>query len=566
MAHFSHQKSMKKRIFALSLGFLLMLVLSACSGNAQVQQSTSTSKQQLDSLLTHAQSIGVPGSLLQPIISQEKQLSATSAPLTLFDHQPATNYYSNLQQRYQALAVQVRGLEDQAIQQLDYQASLDLQDFESVLAKRQAQGFAETKTFANQLTQDQLLLAKAQYPKDYIQISNNARHSTQALRLIGPTYQALTTLQQSIKQLQVAHLDATALNQQAQNDLQLFRQANKPEDFMRLMDQINAHLQEVTVYSSQAIPYVSAAKLQQFSTDIALTKQYGQNVSTFQQRLEADKTALAQAKSFTAYLKVSSQITNDIAAIQFPMIQGEANYLLKQFHQEVKNWGSTHKYQDSYNGASYSQNFAYDQQGIGSDLDAAVQSAQTLDDYQTAIDLIKNDFTNLKAMEADAGDKTPWNQPHATDLQLMSYYKLSSSEVVVVSLIEQSWRLYQNGKLVKAFQITSGQYERPTPPGLWQIFVRQSPTVFKSSEPKGSAFWYPDTKINYAMEYHEGGYFFHDSWWRVNYGVGTNFPHYDTGGDESFAGNGSHGCINMAPADAAWMYANTGYGLAVLIY
>ena len=38
-----------------------------------------------------------------------------------------------------------------------------------------------------------------------------------------------------------------------------------------------------------------------------------------------------------------------------------------------------------------------------------------------------------------------------------------------------------------------------------------SPTEKRgSSEPKGSAFWYPPTDIQYAMEYHDGGYFFHE--------------------------------------------------------
>jgi lipoprotein-anchoring transpeptidase ErfK/SrfK len=48
--------------------------------------------------------------------------------------------------------------------------------------------------------------------------------------------------------------------------------------------------------------------------------------------------------------------------------------------------------------------------------------------------------------------------------------------------------------------------------------------------------------------------------------VGTSFPHDDSGGDQFFAGNGSHGCVNMVPADAAWLYTHTGYGLPVLIY
>jgi hypothetical protein len=213
--------------------------------------------------------------------------------------------------------------------------------------------------------------------------------------------------------------------------------------------------------------------------------------------------------------------------------------------------------------------YEYDQQGIGSDADAAVQSAQTADDYQAAIDLINNDLLHLKAMEADYTDSTPWNQPHATDIQLMKHYNLDSSnsgEVFVVSLVEQTLRYYNNGQLVRAFHITSGQFDKPSPPGFWSIFQRQSPTIFKSSEPKGSAFWYPDTNINYAMEYHEGGYFFHDAWWRADYGPGTNFPHYDSGGDETFAGNGSHGCINMQEQEAGWLYQNSSYGAAVILY
>jgi lipoprotein-anchoring transpeptidase ErfK/SrfK len=239
---------------------------------------------------------------------------------------------------------------------------------------------------------------------------------------------------------------------------------------------------------------------------------------------------------------------------------------LQQFHQEVTNWGNTHQYHDSYNGQSYPLDYEYDQQeGFGSDADVAVQTAQTLDDYQSAINLINNDMANLKAMEADYNDKTPWDQPHASDKQLMQYYNVTTGQVIVVSLVEQTLRLYQDGKLVKAFLITTGQFAKPSPPGFWHIFLRQSPTVFKSSEPKGSAFWYPDTKINYAMEYHDGGYFFHDSWWRYYYGPGTNFPHYDPGGEE-FAGTGSHGCVNMRQDQASWLYANTGYGTSVIMY
>jgi lipoprotein-anchoring transpeptidase ErfK/SrfK len=409
-------------------------------------------------------------------------------------------------------------------------------------------------------------MAQAQYPKDYLQIIKGARSTTQALHLMGPTYDNLTALHLTIRQLQASHLDVTALQQEEQYDLELFRSANAPEGFVQLDDLINTQLVETVAFSTQAIPYVGAAKVSQLSSEIATLKQYGQDTSAFQKRLNADQTALSEAKTMGDFLKVSSQIDNDVAAIQLPLVQGQANYLLKQFHREVTNWGSTHQYHDSYDNTSYPLDYEYDQQeGFGSDADVAVRTAQTLDDYQAAINTINDDMTNLKAMEADYNDKTPWDQQHATDKQLMQYYNAMTGQVIVVSLVEQTLRLYQDGKLVKAFLITSGQFAKPSPPGFWHIFLRQSPTVFKSSEPKGSAFWYPDTKINYAMEYHDDGYYFHDSWWRYYYGPGTNFPHYDPGG-EQFAGTGSHGCINMRQDQAAWLYANTGYGTAVIMY
>ncbi|GAC1430377.1 MAG: hypothetical protein NVSMB54_23700 [Ktedonobacteraceae bacterium] len=564
---FPAKKGTRQWMLAALTILLLSLFLSACNGNPQSQQQASTNKASLDAALVHAKDIGVPDTMLQPILHQERQLSATNVPVTMFSDQPATDYYTNLSQRYHMLAIQVNGLMTQATQQYDYQSTLDLQAFESVLAQRQGQGFVEAKVFADQLTQDKKSQAKAQYPRDYFSISMSAKRSTQALRLMGPAFEKLTTLQNTIKQLQSSHLDVTALNQEYQSDIQQFRTATDPEGFTQVIDQLNAQLQETTDFSTQAIPYVGAAKLKQLGSSIDQMKQYGQDVSSYQKMLTVDQTALSTAKSLSDYLKVSAQIDTDAASIQTPLIKGQANYLLAQFHQEVTVWGNAHLYHNAFDGKSYTQNYEYNQaQGFGSDADIAVQSAQTLDDYQAAIDLINNYMMHLKAMEADFVDPTPWGQVHATDIQLMQHYGVLTGQTVVLSLVEQTLRVYQDGKLVQAYQITTGQFDKPTPPGFWHIFDRESPTKFKSSEPKGSAFWYPDTKINFAMEYRSGGYFLHDSWWRVNYGVGTNYPHYDTGGDESFAGNGSHGCINMREDQIAWLYSHSGYGMPVIIY
>ncbi len=566
--HFA-QQSISKGMLIFSLGILLAMLLSACDSNPQLQQQENQNKFELDNAIIHAQNIGVPYSILQPIISQENQLTQTNAPIGLFNDQPVNEYYSNVAQRYAMLTVEVNGLISQTTQQFDFKASQDLQILENALAERQTQNFVEAKTFANQLTQYQSQLSRAQFPKDYIQISNDAKSSTQALHLMGPAYAALASLKKVTQQLQGSHLDVTALNQEQQVDLQAFQNATTPTDYSRLIDQINAQLQETTVFSTQAIPFVGRAKLEEFSSQIEQLKKYGQNASSFQQRLAIDQASLAQAKSISDYLKVSAQIDSDTSSIQLPLMQSQATYLLKQFHQEVTNWGNSHQYHDSYDGGVYNLDYEYDAQGIGSDADAAVQSSQTIDDYQPAIDLINNDFSNLKAMEADYSDKTPWNQPHAADISLMNHYNVygpSSGAVLVVSLVEQTLRYYNNGRLVRSFLIVSGQYMRPSVPGFWSIILRQHPTEFKSTEPPGSAFWYPPTPIQYAMEYHAGGYFFHDSWWRADYGPGMNFPHGDSSGTSAFNDNGSHGCINMNPNDVAWLYSQIGWGTPVILY
>ncbi len=570
MAYFCFaRRRVSKGVLTLTVMMLLTLILSACNGNPQLQQQVSQHKVNLDSLISRARSIGVPDSMLQAIIAQEDQLRNTNAPMGFLNDQPVNDYYSNLTQRYAMLTVEVNGLISQVTQQFDYKASLDLQTLENALAQRQAQNFVEARTFADQLTLYQAQLAKAQYPKDYVQISKNAKRSTQALHLMGTAFTALTSLRQVIQQLKASHLDVMALNQEDQDDVQVFRNATAPEDYLKLIDQINTQLQETAVFSSQAIPFVGASKLKELSSDIDLLKHYGQDATSFQQRLDADQASFTQAKSINDFMKVSAQIDNDISSIQFPLVQGQANYLLKQFHQEVKNWGNTHKYQDSFDGRSYNLDYEYDSQGIGSDADNAVHSAQTLDDYQSAIDLINNDFLHLRAMEADWRDRSGWFRAHAADINLMKHYNVfspTSGPVLVVSLVEQVLRYYNNGKLVRAFFIVTGQYLRPSPPGFWSIILRQHPTEFKSTEPPGSAFWYPPTPIQWAMEYHAGGYFFHDSWWRSSYGPGRNFPHYDPIGTDVYNDNGSHGCINMNPDDVAWLYPHIPWGTPVILY
>jgi len=136
----------------------------------------------------------------------------------------------------------------------------------------------------------------------------------------------------------------------------------------------------------------------------------------------------------------------------------------------------------------------------------------------------------------------------------------------MVSLSEQVMRVYQNGKLVRAFYVTTGRSELPSPPGVWSILDRRTPLTFVSGEPQNSPYWFPPTPIKYAILYHYGGDFVHDAWWRQSFGPGTQFPHADAGGNTSYNFDGSHGCINLTTSDASWVYKNTNWNTVIVVY
>ncbi len=544
----------------------LMLLTSACGGDPHTQQQASQNKAQLDQQLSHAQAIGVPAALLKPIIKQEQQLSSSSAPFTVFNDQPATDYYHNLATRYQQLFVQTQGLIMSVTEQFQAQAEHDMQLFDTALTQRRSQNIGDIQAFTEQYSQDQALLAAAQYPKDYALISSNAQKSIAALDLLGQTYTQLNAFKNTFSQMKAAHIDVTAMQTQYQNDLQVFNNASTVLAFQNLDTLLNVQYQQAVVSSIQAIPYVSAAKLGEFQAQINLLKTYGMDATAYQQRYNADAAAIKKAKTLHNFLVVSLQIDADIASMHNDLTQGASTYLVGKLDRDATAWGQAHYYHDTFNGQNYILDAGYTMNGIGYWLNRELGWTWTPDGYQAVVDEENNQFFNLQMLEQDYSDPTPYNQIHATDLLMLNHYGLQHTQVLMISFVEQTMRVYQDGKLVRAFHVTTGRVERPALPGAWTVQNRQSPTAFKSTDPPGSPYWYPDTPIKYAILYHWGGFFVHDAWWRVNFGPGTQFPHYDVGGDESFAGNGSHGCVNLQSNDAAWVYANTDWNTQIVLY
>jgi hypothetical protein len=310
------------------------------------------------------------------------------------------------------------------------------------------------------------------------------------------------------------------------------------------------------------------AQLQAFQQWIMLMQQNGGDISTYQLEYNSDQQALVSATTAAKYTTVLTTLTSHVQTIKIPAMKQECLHLQQQLQHQVSTWGAQHTFHDSFNGRTYALGYQYDSStGIGGPvwLQEEMQTNRTLADYQQTVEDLNMWIYNFQQMQIEAGDTTPFNQIHQADLHLLKHYGYMDERVVVVSLIGESLRAYDHGQLVKAFQVTTGQPDLPSPPGAWWIEGKKHPTVFKSTAPKGSSEWYPDTPINYAMQYHSNGYFFHDAWWRTQFGPGTNFPHQDPNGDP-FAGQGSHGCVNMSTSDAAWLYDFVSVFTNIVIY
>ena len=306
-------------------------------------------------------------------------------------------------------------------------------------------------------------------------------------------------------------------------------------------------------------------QLQTFQQWIALMQKYNGKTSTYEQQYSSDQQGLQQARTNTSYKTALTTLRSHVMAIQKPAMQAESLSLQQQLQQEVSSWGQKHHYHDTYNNTTYQLGFEYGPTGIGDWVQSEISSAQTIADYQQTIEDLNMYLTNFQAMKTNASDKTPNNKVHHTDIQLMRHYGMMNTKAVVISLEEQAMRVYQNGKLVNTFLVTTGRPDKPSPPGTWWVEGKKSPTVFKATVPKTSPYWYPDTPINYAMQYHSNGYFLHDSWWRADYGPGTQFPHQDASGD-IYSSQGSHGCVNMQKDDAAWLYNYVEVFTHIVIY
>jgi len=113
---------------------------------------------------------------------------------------------------------------------------------------------------------------------------------------------------------------------------------------------------------------------------------------------------------------------------------------------------------------------------------------------------------------------------------------------IVVNLFEQTLAVYDQDKLIYATLVATGLDPFFTKPGLFQIQQKLEATTMSGSFTADHSDFYYLEDVPWTM-YYDHARALHGAYWRTAYG----FPQ-------------SHGCINLTPADAHWLFnwANAG--------
>lgn len=543
-------RARRVRVFGAFAAALLALsvALGACAPNAD-QTRAEQSKAQLDGELRHARDTGLPESLLQPVVSQEQTIAA-GANGDKYNWQDAASNYT-------LLYTQLVAIEQTAAQTLKTQTEKDLQALGAAIAASRSTGFSEVNAYQSRLDQFFQDYAAAATPADYARVDATARAQTDALNTLGPAYEKLQSFAAAIRAVQRAGYNTATAEAAREQDVQIFRDGTTPDHFKRLAGVIDGQTMQLLADQTEAMPYAGSVLLDTFQARIDDLRRFGENADALQRQHDDDARQLAAAKTLADYLTVGQVINRQMDASTDQYWRGRARYDIGELHTAIKDAAAQNPL------LVYEYNSG---EGVGIP-EGDLAAASSADDFQRVDGEIRGMLTNLRALQDNLREMQAASAPgpgdvHQADITLMKAYGVFDGRVIVVSLREQTARVYQNGKLIYWSYVTTGRPEKPSPPGLHFVMEKVTHTEFVSGDPPGSPLWYAPTPINYGLLYADGGYFLHDAWWRVKFGPGSNLPHWDP---LAFNG-GSHGCINFPEANMAWLYNFMQYGDPVILY
>ena len=122
------------------------------------------------------------------------------------------------------------------------------------------------------------------------------------------------------------------------------------------------------------------------------------------------------------------------------------------------------------------------------------------------------------------------------------------ASVIAVDVYEQTLGVYHQGNLIFATLVSSGSRYFPTRLGSFQVWAKIDRGLM-------SGAYLPDRRDYYYLEdvpwilFYDGHRALHGAYWHDNFGMRS-----------------SHGCVNLSPGDARWLFDHTPIGAPVVVF
>ncbi len=112
---------------------------------------------------------------------------------------------------------------------------------------------------------------------------------------------------------------------------------------------------------------------------------------------------------------------------------------------------------------------------------------------------------------------------------------------------------YRDGQQVASIDVVTGTQSthNDTPKGVFYVMYKQTKTTLRGSRADGAAYASP---VEYWVPFTLDGCGFHDADWRKNWS------------NTAYLKEGSLGCVNMKPSEAANVFNNLSQSEPVVIY
>ena len=146
---------------------------------------------------------------------------------------------------------------------------------------------------------------------------------------------------------------------------------------------------------------------------------------------------------------------------------------------------------------------------------------------------IHSSNTDIAIAQTSSRNKSVRNQ----DIERL---KRSGQRWIEIRLRSQRLLAWQGNQLVYAVIVSTGKSATPTPMGIFAVQAK-----YPTAKMQGEDYNVPDVP---NVMYYSGNYAIHGAYWHRSFGIPI-----------------SHGCTNIAPNHAAWLYRWASVGTPVVV-